>query len=182
MDRQKILFVAGCVLSVLALQSISLAYGLEVGVRAPNFKVISGEGKALTLEDIKGKAAGIFYETTDVVKQNMQLKEALGKYYEAQPESVRKLIVRLPVINCSGVFLPLRGIWRSEFRKHSALEGIAIYGDWTGRMFADYDIQDGVSNVFLIDKKGIIRYYASGRIQGKEIEKVVSLFKKLVEE
>ena len=182
MSKRKILFIFSLLLCVLTWHSAASAYGLKIGSSAPPFKAISGEGKALTLEDILGKAAGIFYETTDVVKQNMQLKEALGKYYEAQPESARNLIVRLPVINCSGVFLPLRGIWRSEFRKHSALEGITIYGDWTGRMFADYDIQDGVSNVFLIDKKGIIRYYASGRIQGKEIEKVVSLFKKLVEE
>lgn len=177
---KRIFFIAAFALSVLP--SLCLAYGLKIGATAPFFKVSSGDGQVLTLEDIKGKATGIFYETTDVVKQNMQLKEALGKYYEAQSESARKLIVRLPVINCSKVFLPLRGIWRSEFRKHSALEGITIYGDWTGRMFADYAIQGGVSNVFLVDKKGIIRYYASGRIQGKEIEKVVSLFKKLAEE
>jgi hypothetical protein len=180
MHCKRIFFIATFALFVLP--SICLAYGLKTGAIAPFFKVSSGDGQVLTLEDIKGKATGIFYETTDVVKQNMQLKEELGKYYKTQPESARKLIVRLPVINCSGVFLPLRGIWRSEFRKHSALEGIAIYGDWTGRMFADYAIQSGVSNVFLVDKKGIIRYYASGRIQGKEIDKVVNLFKKLAEE
>jgi hypothetical protein len=177
---RKMFFIVAFVLSILP--SLCLANGLKTGAIAPFFKVSSGDGRVLTLEGIKGKAAGIFYETTDVVKQNMQLKEALGKYYEAQPEAVRKLIVRLPVINCSKVFLPLRGIWRSEFRKHSALEGITIYGDWTGRMFSDYAIQGGVSNVFLVDKKGIIRYYASGRIQGKEIDKVVSLFKELAEE
>jgi len=178
--KQKRLFIIA-VLS-LALWTFCWAYGLNLGTSAADFKVVSGDGKILTRQDILGKATGIFYETTDVVKQNMALKNALGKYYDAQPNSVRNIILRLPVINCSGVFLPLRAIYRSEFRKHSAEENITIYGDWTGRMFSDYNIQDGVSNVFLIDKKGVIRYYSAGRIADAQIDKVVALFKKLVEE
>lgn len=182
MAARKTFFIAAVALCVLFLSSLCLAYGLKIGATAPFFKVSSGDGQGLTLEGIKGKAAGIFYETTDVVDQNKELKGALSRYYDAQPEALRKLMVRLPVINCSGVFFPLRGIWRSEFRKHSRIEGITIYGDWSGAMFSDYNVEPAQSNVFLVDKKGIIRYYSAGKIEGKEIDKVVSLFKKLVEE
>jgi alkyl hydroperoxide reductase subunit AhpC len=180
MHCRRIFFIAAFAVTVLP--SLCLAYGLKIGAAAPFFKVSSGDGQVLTLEDIKGKATGIFYETTDVVEQNRELKGALSKYYDAQPEGIRRLIVRLAAINCSRVFLPLRGIWRSEFRKHSRIENITIYGDWSGKMFSDYDIEDAQSNVFLVDKKGIVRYYSAGKIEGKEIGKVVSLFKKLVEE
>jgi hypothetical protein len=182
MNARKISFIVGFVLAVLALEAACLAYGLKLGAAAPSFRVVSGDGQVLTLKDIKGKATGIFYETTDIIEQNRQLKGALGRYYDAQPEAARKLMVRLPVINCSGVFLPLRGIYRSEFRKHSRIENITIYGDWSGAMFSDYNIEDGQSNVFLVDKKGIIRYYRAGKIEGAEIDKVVALFKKLAEE
>jgi predicted transcriptional regulator len=182
MIKRKLFFITGVISCLLFLSSLSWASGLKIGSSAPFFKVSSGDGRVLTLEDIKGKATGIFYETTDVVEQNRELKGALSRYYDAQPEGLRKLIVRLPAINCSRVFMPLRGIWRSEFRKHSRIEGITIYGDWSGRMFSDYNIEDGSSNVFLIDKKGIVRYYYAGKIEGKEIDRAVNLFKKLVEE
>jgi len=182
MIGKRTIFILVMVSAGLLLWSICLAYGLKTGSLAPDFRVSSGEGKALSAKDIQGKAAGIFYETIDTVKQNIQLKAALGKYYDAEPEAVKKVIVRLPVINCAKVFLPLRGIYRSEFRKHSALEGITIYADWTGKMFADYNIQEGASNVFLIDKKGVVRYYSFGKIEPQEVTKVVDLFKKLVEE
>ena len=179
---KKTLCILELILLILCLHSLSWASGLGIGTDAPFFKVISGDGQILTLKDIKGKAAGIFYETTDVVKQNMPLKEELGKYYQTQPAFVRELIVRLPVISCSRIFWPLAVIYRSQFRKHSRIEGITIYGDWNGKMFLDYNIEDNKSNVFLIDKNGVIRYYAVGKIEGKEVERVISLFKKLVEE
>ena len=179
MLKVKVLFF---IFWILFCASAAFAYGLEIGANAPCFKVVSGDAQALTLEDIKGKATGIFYETTDVVGQNSLLKEALGKYYQTQPEAIRKLMVRLPVINCSRVLWLFAGVYRSQFRKHSQVENITIYADWSGKMFSAYDIEDAKSNVFLIDKKGIIRYYRAGKIEGKEIEKVVSLFKELVEE
>ena len=182
MVKNKLLLIAVFVFCGLLFHALLFAYGLEVGVSAPAFKVYSGDRQVMTLEGIKGKATGIFYETRDVVTQNIELKNTLSKYYEAQPESSRQNMVRLPVINCSRVFKLLAGIWNAQLRKHSAIEGITIYADWSGEMFSDYNIKDGESNVFLIDKKGTIRYYNSGKIEGREIEKVVSLYKKLAEE
>lgn len=182
MAKTKIFLAAWIILCVLCLSSLVLASGLKTGEPAPFFKVISGFGETLTLDNLKGKAAGIFYETTDVVKENSALKEALGKYYEAQPESVRKLMVRLPVINCSKVLWPLAGVYKSQFRKHSKIENITIFADWSGKMFSDYNIEPDKSNVFLVDKQGVIRYYAAGKIDGPEVERVVNLFKQLVEE
>ena len=182
MSKRQILLSITAILCFFCFSYLYADYGLRPGAQAPFFRVISGEGKVLTLEDIKGKAVGIFYETTDVVRQNIQLKEELGGYYDGQPEPVKNMIMRLPVINCSKVFRPLAGIWRAQFRKHSKKEGIIIYGDWNGRMFSDYNIQDGVSNVFLIDKKGSIRYYAAGTLDAKERGRIISLLKTLVAE
>ena len=150
-----------------------------VGINAPFFKVASGEGKALTLDDLKGKVTGIFYETTDVVKKNRKLKDQLNIFYNQQPDSIKNIIVKLPVINCKGAFWPFTGIWRSKLRKHSKKEDIVIYGDWDGAMGLAYNVKDKESNIFIIDKKGIIRYYTFGKIEDKEIKIITDLLKQL---
>ena len=150
-----------------------------VGASAPFFKVVSGDGRMLMLDDLRGKATGIFYETTDAVKKNRKLKDRLNVFYDQQPDSIKKLIVKLPVINCKGAFWPFTGIWRSKLRKHSKKENIIIYGDWDGKMGQAYSVKDKESNIFVIDKKGIIRYFTFGRVEDKEIKIIIDLLKQL---
>ena len=128
---------------------------------------------------IREKIKIIFYETKDVVEKNRQLKDELKKFYNEQPDTVKEHIVRLAIINCSGAFWPFTGIWESKLRDNSKKEGITIYGDWNGKMFSDYRMKDEESNVLIIDKKGIIRYIASGKVEDKEINKIKELLKKI---
>jgi predicted transcriptional regulator len=128
---------------------------------------------------IKGKVIIIFYETKDVVGENRKLKDELNKFYDEQSDAIKELIVKLPIINCSSAFWPFTGIWKSKLRENSKKEGIMIYGDWDGKMKSDYKTKDKESNV---DKKGIIKYFASGKVEDKEIDKIKELLKKLVNE
>lgn len=164
MNRKSILIIMAIFLGT-SFTAVSFGEGLKIGTEAPSFKVKSGDDKILTLDMIKGKVTVIFYETKDVVEKNRQLKDALNKFYNEQPDTVKKLIVRLPIINCSGVFWPFTGIWRGKLRDNSKKEGITIYGDWNGKMFSDYKMKDKESNVVIIDKKGIIRYITSGKVK-----------------
>lgn len=158
---------------------ISFGEGLKIGTVAPFFRVKSGEDKELTLDMIKGKVIVIFYETKDVVEKNRQLKDELNKFYNDQPKTVKELIVRLPIINCSSAFWPFAGIWKSKLNENSKREGITIYGDWDGKMFSDYKMKDKESNVLIIDKKGIIRYTVFGKVEDKEISEIKELLKEI---
>lgn len=126
---------------------------------------------------IKGKIILIFYETKDVVGKNQRLKDELNKFYDEQSDTIKKEIVKLPIINCSSAFWPFTGIWKSKLRENSKKEGIIIYGDWHGKMFSDYKMKDKESNVLVIDKKGIIRYFRFGEVENEEIKNI----KKLIE-
>ena len=46
-------------------------------------------------------------------------------------------------------------------------------------MFSDYKTKDKESNVVIIDKKGIIRYFTAGKVENKEINKIKELLKSL---
>lgn len=178
MSRKAILITIAIFLGI-SFTVVSFVESLKIGTDAPAFKVKSGDNEILTLDMMKGKVIVIFYETKDVVEKNRELKNELNKFYSEQPDSLKELIVKLPVINCSGAFWPFIGIWKRKLKENSRKEDITIYGDWDGKMFSDYKMKDKESNVVIIDKKGIIRYIASGKVGNKELNKIMELLKEL---
>jgi hypothetical protein len=156
------------------------AAGVKVGMPAPYFKVLSGNNEELTSEDIRGKVAVIFYETKDTVERNRLLKNELNKFYAEQPDHLKKIILRVSIINCQGVFFS--GIWKNNLKDNSQKEGISIYGDWDGRMFLSYGIKDKESNLLIIGKDGIISYYGAGKAGENDIEAIKNLLARLVNE
>jgi cytochrome oxidase Cu insertion factor (SCO1/SenC/PrrC family) len=109
------------------------------------------------------------------VEKNRALKEELNIFFQNQPDAVKDLIVRLPVIDCTGAFWPFKGKWRDNLTENSGKEGIIIYGDWDGDMLEDYRLVEDDSNVILVDQKGNIRYFYSGLVPAEEIKKLKTL-------
>lgn len=177
MKKRFILPATGLILLLAAAPARSA--GLTDGSRAPFFQVESGDEKELTLDMIKGKQILIFYEDTDSVEKNCALKNELNKFFNEQPENRRAEIVRLAVIDCSGAFWPMKGIWRDKLIENSRKEGLTIYGDWEGDMLEDYRLVEDESNVIVIDRGGVIRYFHAGQVPPAEIEVLKALLKKI---
>lgn len=146
--------------------------------RAPDFKVISGDKEELSLEDINNKVTVLFYEAKNTVEQNRKLKNSLNLLYKELPDSVKKDIIRIGVVDCQGVLF--KGIWEKALRDNAKKEGINLYGDWDGKMSKSYIFDRKESNVIIIDKKGIIRYYASGKIEEDGIIAIRELLKSFI--
>ena len=149
-----------------------------LGKPAPNFCIKSGDDRTLVPEMFAGKVAVIFYETRDTSKKNSDIKGRFNRLHDKQDEEKRKLIVRIPIINCSRAVWPATLIWKQGLRSNSKRVRMTLYGDWDGRMAKDYQMKDDESNFFIIDRKGIIRYISFGRItdeQFQEIEKLLDL-------
>lgn len=170
MDRKNIFSRLFISVAVLFSASFAHAAGLKTGIPAPAFKVMSGNNEELALDDIRGKVAVIFYETKDVIERNRQLKDELNRFYDAQPERVKKLILRVPIINCKGVFFT--NAWKNNLKESSKKEGITIYGDWDGKMFFSYGIKDKESNLIIIGKDAIVKYSFMGRVEEKDFGRI----------
>jgi peroxiredoxin len=155
---------------------------LTPGKTAPNFQVESGDDQKLSLNMVRGKVVVFFYEFRRSLGQNHDLKDVLKNFYRAQPANIQKEVFRLVVINCTKSLWPTIPLWKSSLREHSVKEGFTIYGDWTGKMFADYHIKAGKSNFLIIDKQGIIRYAATGKVNHGQFEKIKQLLLTLVRE
>ncbi len=159
----------------------SLASGL-IGFEAPYFSVQSGDDRELTLDMIKGRVILICYESKDIVKNNKRLKAELNKLYYEQTEAVKEVLVRLPIVDCSGAFWPFVGTWKRTLRERSREEGITIYCDWNGKMASDYKMKANESNILIIDKSGRIEFFTSGEVKAEKINDVKELLKKLAGE
>ena len=140
---------------------------------APSFSLVSGDNKKLTLDMLKGKVVVLFYATRDTVQVNDELQHYLDDLYTAQPANIQNQIFRLLVVNAMEA--TSLTAWKEKIMETSAKLKITIYGDWTGGMFAAYRMRDNDSNFVIIDKRGIVRFAASGRIPSSRFEAIKKL-------
>jgi cytochrome oxidase Cu insertion factor (SCO1/SenC/PrrC family) len=151
---------------------------LGTGEPAPYFSLVSGDNKKLTRDMLKGKVVALFYATRDTVEVNDDLQHYLDTLYAAQPQNIQNQIFRLLVLNTMEA--TALTAWKEKLRETSTKLKITIYGDWTGGMFAAYRMRDNDSNFIIIDKKGIVRFAASGKIANSRFEAIKKLLLELV--
>jgi predicted transcriptional regulator len=151
---------------------------LAISEPAPSFSVVSGDNKKVTLDMLRGKVVVLFYATRDTVEVNDELQRYLDALYSAQPQNIQNQIYRLLVLNAMEATAVTT--WKEKLNETSAKLKVTIYGDWTGGMFTAYRMRDNDSNFIIIDKKGIVRFAASGRIPASRFEAIKKLFLELV--
>jgi len=144
---------------------------------APSFSLVSGDNKKLTLDVLKGKVVALFYATRETVNVNDELQNYLDTLYAAQPQNIQSQIFRLLVLNTMEA--TSLTAWKEKLSETSAKLKITIYGDWSGGMFAAYRMRDNDSNFIIIDKKGIVRFAASGKIANSRFEAIKKLLLEL---
>ena len=108
-------------------------------------------------------------------------KDRVSKLYSTSTDS-NDLVVVVPVISCFQYAWPFKGYCTAQVQKNASVLHMKLYDDRTGRMFEDFGMQDNESNVLIIDKKGFIRYFKTGRLGEDEIASVIVLIKKLESE
>jgi hypothetical protein len=150
---------------------------LSTGEPAPYFSLVSGDNKKLTLDMLRGKIVVLFYATRDTVHVNDDLQHYLDTLYDTQPQNIQNQIFRLLVVNAMEA--TSLTAWKEKLMETSAKLKITIYGDWTGGMFAAYRMRDNDSNFVIIDKRGIVRFAASGRIDNSRFEAIKKLLLEL---
>jgi predicted transcriptional regulator len=150
---------------------------LGTGEPAPSFSLVSGDNKKLTLDMVRGKVIVLFYATRDTVEVNDALQHYLDALYANQPRHIQDQIFRLLVVNA--MYATSITAWKEKLIETSAKLKITVYADWTGDMFAAYRMRDNDSNFVIIDKRGIVRFAASGRIDSSRFEAIKKLLLEL---
>ena len=150
---------------------------LAISEPAPSFSLVSGDNKKVSLDMLKGKVVALFYATRDTVEVNDALQRYLDALYAAQPQNIQNQIYRLLVVNAMEATAVTT--WKEKLNETSAKLKVTIYGDWTGGMFAAYRMRDNDSNFVIIEKKGVVRFAASGKIANSRFEAIKKLLLEL---
>jgi len=153
---------------------------LKVDDMAPFFSVRSGDEKYLTFDDLRGKVAIIFYESSDVVDKNKELKKELDKFYDAQNSDTKQKVIKVAVIDCSRAFWPFTVIWEKRLINYSKENHLTVYGDWEGKMKTIYGFCQGESNFLILDKSGRVKFFRTGIILKDQFENIKKLIMQLV--
>ena len=155
------------------------AKAIEVGESAPPFKVYAGEKETIQLSDFFGKVIILTYESKDMVDKNSKFKEIVTERFLRNKERDFAIV---PVISCFEFFWPLKRFCMTEVQRNAGRLRLRLYVDRTGDMFSDYSLKKKESNAVIIDKRGIIRYIHSGKIDEEDIPEVIGLAEKLEKE
>ncbi len=173
------------VLSLVIFSALQAAASpLLIGREAPPFQVESGDGKVLEAKMLRGKVVVLFYESKDIIAKSRPLKIILNAFYKEQKKEDQQMILRVPIFDCTGVSWPFKGIWKNGLIENSKRVGMTVYGDWNGKMAASYGMKSDDTNLLIIDKRGIIRYFQSGVVtdNGETATILKKLLKDLVAE
>lgn len=180
MPRQ--LYYAVLLLSLAAfMPAAASASAIQPGATVPSFRVHRDKQPVTYPEMLAGKVLVITYETRDVVQTNKLFKSRVTAFCTSQ-ENASGTVVPLPVINCYGFLGPVKNYCASKVDENSKKENLLLYADMDGIMFRDFGMTDDASNVFIIDKQGIIRYRNTGRIPEEEAGRIIELIKNLAVE
>lgn len=161
------LFIAGMV----------LASTLEVGDVAPGFEVYEGKSVPLNSSSLKGKVLIITYETKDVLDKNKKFKDRMLDYLSE--DDTHSTVAIVPVINCFKYTWPFDKYCITKVQENARTLGMRLYDDRKGTMYDDFNIRDNESNVFIVDKKGVVSYRKAGRLNDAERNDAMKLIQKL---
>jgi len=153
---------------------------IQVNTKAPDFRIMDGNDRWLTLGDLKGKVIIGFYEHRSSVEKNQRLKDELNEYKKQWSQYSEGNSFSLAVVDASEANLLSKWVWKKKFRETSRELGIIVYGDWDGSMKKAYGIPAEESVFMIIDKKGILRYCYAGRVPGKKFKNIREIIRTLV--
>ncbi len=152
---------------------------LNVGDKAPDFLVRTGDKKELTLKDCERKIVVMFYETKDNKEENRRLKDFLKQTFSDIDADDKERILWTPVVNCSATF-PFTPIWESELVKSSKKEEMNIYGDWDGKVIKNYDFHKKEPNFAVIDEEGVVVYVKKGILSEDDFFEIKKIIEELI--
>lgn len=153
---------------------------IKIGDVSPFFAVKSGDGKYLTLDDLKGKIVIMFYETRDAVDENKELKKELNGFYDAQSGDIKQKVVKVAIIDCSEAYWPFTIIWKKKLIGCSREKSLTIYGDWDGEMKKAYGFHSGKSNFVILDKAGRVKFFQVEKIARNQFQNIKKFISELV--
>lgn len=181
MNRREVLGIAATTAGITLIGEEARAQQAPsvVGANAVDFSLPTTAGRERSLSQLRGKAVVLFYETRGTISQNQHVKDAMG----ARLNRERALANRITLIASCNV--AEYNSWPSQYFAREAISAVArsqrieLWLDWNRTLISRLGLRDGVSNIVLFDRGGVLRERHAGRIAdaqvGALIDRIVAL-------
>jgi peroxiredoxin len=150
----------------------------RVGVAAPTFTLRDQYDKALQLSDLRGSLVVLVdADRTGNQFNGAWVKPLRTRYNTPQLQQIR--IVQIAHLSSVPGFL--HNYVKGKFiSKDSAHPNGPVLLDWEGIVAKAYGFHDEVSNIYLIDRDGILRFTASGKGTTTDLDPLIQLLDKII--
>jgi hypothetical protein len=157
--------------------SLSLAAGLKVGEKAPDFKLKDTTEKEYSLEDprFKGKVLYIAYVDPDEKDTNNHVEDALKKEKDSGGLD-KDRYEGFGFANLKATNLP-NFIIRSLIKSKQEKTGALVLLDYDYTLLNLWGLKNHSSDVVVLDKERICRYLYSGKLPPEELAKMIQIIK-----
>ncbi len=158
-------------------------HAIEPGNPVPAFTVVfpGEDGDHLFTErDLPGTITVLFYESRHTASETVDLKHAIRDFQET---SFSRPVLRIvQVIDASSANVLTRTIWKRKIRENAERYGAFLYADWTGKMRRDFGFSPKVSNILVVDPKGVVRFVHQGPLNDEKRAQLFTILRLLGEE
>lgn len=165
----------------LLLAPSSAADVAPVGRLAPDFDLSDQYDQPLKLSKLLGEVVLLIYSDREGSEFNFHWTEALKQQYPADSQSELKLVRLANLRSLPALF---RGIAKGRFRapNDDGTSKLPVLLDWEGMVARLYGFRQGLPNLYLIDRGGILRYITSGKGEPAELRELFQVTDRLLGE
>jgi hypothetical protein len=158
------------ILTVILLASLSWAGQAILNGKAPDFALPDQRDHPVALKSLEGQVVALVASDKEGMKQNPAWRKAIGERYGER-------VKMQGIADLRKVPFFLKGSYKRDFQK----DPDSIILDWKGEIFTTYGFAKDVSNIVVIDRKGIVQYMHSGAADPAVLEEAFRAIDRVLE-
>ena len=165
----KRLIVFAALFAALGLAPWLVAGDATVGEQAPDFWLKDQYDNFFKLSDLRGTVVLMVYGDRTGAQFNGKWATAVREKYNAGGNEQARIV---PIANLDAVPRPFRSYAKGKFRGNNpdGKPSRSVLLDWDGGVAKLYGFQEGLSNVYLVDRNGALRYSTAGKGSPGEVD------------
>jgi predicted transcriptional regulator len=177
---KKLLFTLVIVMVTL-LNSNGQSVKLEVGMKAPDWKLTDADGKEFSMEFWSGKVLQINYVDPDESDLNDPFNDAVKKAREVDNRISSETFKGFGIVDCKSTWKPnllIRTIAGNKAKKFDT----TILFDYKGNLQNLWGMPKDNYTVVIVDKNRVCRFLHQGKIPDSQVEEIIKLIIQLEKE
>ncbi len=154
---------------------------LEVGMKAPNWKLTDADGKEFTMDSWEGKVLQLNYVDPDVSDLNDPFNDAVKKAKDVDKRIEDSKFKGFGIVDCKSTWKPnalIRTIAGNKAKKFNT----TILFDYKANLQALWGMPEDNYTVVILDKSRVCRAIYKGQIPASKNEELINLIIKLTNE